>query len=377
MKNLISLIFLAILLPNSAIFSQEVSTLITDSDKRFEALHWHEDGRIYAIDYINGSLYQLYLDGTAETILSGFPALAGGGFDSAGNFYVSGANTGEIFRVNPDNTYVSVANGFLQPISIIEDSEDPDLFYVTEYQESKVTKLSMSTGTLTPFVSDQGINGPDGIIYDWNGDLLVSNWENHKIHRIDEEGNISLFANLPAIGNMGYITIVDEFLYVPSVTDNKVFRVSMDGQATVLAGTGLIGNNDGETSQATFDDPNGICRNTAGDTLLVSSSNSVRIITNFSSPNTIDQQKLTSFNIYPNPVSDILKVDIDNSASSVSNWIITSDQGTKILDGTSIQLKDDETLKVDISELASGKYVFQLTHTDGKVFSQVFIKLEN
>ncbi|MFK7758081.1 MAG: T9SS type A sorting domain-containing protein [Flavobacteriales bacterium] len=357
------------------VFGQEVSTLTTYIDRRFEALHWHEDGRIYAIDYWNGSLYQLYLDGTIETVLSGYPALAGGGFDSSGNFYVSGANTGEIFRLNPDNSVLSVASGFLQPITLLEDLEDPDLFYITEYQDSKITKLTMSTGELTPFVSDNGLNGPDGIIHDWNGDLLVSNWENHKIHRVDQNGTVSLFTSLPELGNMGYITIVDEFLYVPSVSGNKVYRIDTNGQATVIAGTGLVGNLDGAGSIATFDDPNGICSNSTGDTLLVSSSNSVRMITNFSPINNIEEKTRAAFSLYPNPSSSSLKINVATSNSPLINWEIINNLGENIM---CFKELTDTSLsgiyEIDISSLSSGNYIIQLFTSEGNPTTLSFIK---
>ncbi|MFK7972751.1 MAG: SMP-30/gluconolactonase/LRE family protein, partial [Bacteroidia bacterium] len=186
-RNLITLLFISLFVSQFA-RAQDVSTLVTDSTKRFAAMHWHEDGRIYAVDYYNGNLYQVYLDGTVRTILDEFRNLAGGGFDHAGNFYFSDIAGGILYKLNADETYTSIATGMKQPVMILQDPQNDSILYITEYENSQVTRIVKETGAKSVVVKGRGINGPDGIFYDWDGNMMVSNWNNHKIHIVNPDG---------------------------------------------------------------------------------------------------------------------------------------------------------------------------------------------
>lgn len=376
-KTLFTSLFLLIfLLLSDALSAQEVSTLIYDPDRRFEAMHWHEDGRIYAVDYYNGRLYQLYPDGTAETLLSGFSALAGGGFDAAGSFYVAGINTGHMFRLNPDNSLDTVAAGLSQPVCVLQDAEDADLFYVTEYGSSEVSTFEMSTGQVNAYQEDNGISGPDGIIYDWNGDILVSNWNNHKIHRINANGEMSLFCNLGQPGNMGYITLIGDYVFVPSLSGRKIFRVDMEGNATAIAGTGSAGTADGAAEDATFTGPNGICHNASGDTILVGDGHRVRILTGFATQAAVgvqEQQEGPAFQIGPNPVAKYLswtwEMPHDNALRA---WEVSDSLGRIVLRGGSGP--EIYQQRIDTSELRPGTYILRFRFEDATASEARFVK---
>ena len=84
-----TLLVALILFMNLYLSAQNVTTLLNDPSRAFEAIHWHEDGRILSVDYLNGRIYQVHLDGTAETLVTGFTYLSGGGFGEDGAFYFS------------------------------------------------------------------------------------------------------------------------------------------------------------------------------------------------------------------------------------------------------------------------------------------------
>lgn len=356
---LISLLFLCL----HSVQAQEVSTLLNDPSREFAAMHWHEDGRIYAVDYFNGRLYQVYLDGTVETLVSGFSNLAGGGFDNAGNFYFARINEGIIYRLNADNSYVPVGSGFNQPVGILADPNDDDLLYITEFGNSKVSKLSISTGVKTPFVTGNGINGPDAIIFDWNGDLMISNWNNHKIHTIDADGNVSLFATIPESGMMGYVDRIGDYLYVPSFSARKIYRIDQAGEVTLIAGTGATGYEDGEGLMASFTRPNGTCHSPSGDVLLVSDDHAIRMIRGMA-PDVVPIQEvleLADARISPNPAQDILTMQLRSSTNQLLHWSLFDQQYRPLRSGQIHLLSNEPNqLEVAIQDLAAGNYIIQL-----------------
>lgn len=358
-------------------FAQQVSTLINDPDREFAAMHWHEDGRIYSVDYFQGRLYQIHLDGTVETLVSGFSNLAGGGFDKQGNFYFAAINAGEICRLNADNSYTVVASGFNQPVGILAHPTDDDILFVSEFGNNKLTQFSISTSELTPFVSGNGINGPDAIIYGWANDFIVSNWNNHKIHTVDIDGNVNLLANVPSTGFMGYVDKIGDYLYVPSFSGKKLYRIDMTGEVQLIAGTGVTGHIDGEGTIATFTSPNGTCHNTVGDTLLVSDDHRIRIITDFAPVvNTIAEPLLQNITVSPNPVSDILNISAQVNQRDNIEWTIKDLEGRMHKSGKIASIGGDIlNLEIPIEEFVAGFYVI---HFKSRVSTAIhsFVKVK-
>lgn len=376
MNSKIFTFILLLIIPLWPLCAQQVSTLLNDPNRQFEAMHWHADGRIYSVSYSDGAVYQIHLDGRVQTLVSGFTALAGGGFDNQGRFYFSGINKGEIYRLNDDNTYTKIAEGFKQPVGIISSPTDDDLLYITEWETSKVTKVSMSTGEVTPFVTRDGISGPDAIIYDWSGDgFLVSNWNNHKIHRVDTAGNVTQFAQIRTSGTMGYVDRIGDYLYVPSFSRKRLYRIDQAGNATIIAGTGGTGHQDGDGANATFTTPNGTCHNPAGDTLLVSDGNTIRVITEFEPlVNTTDEINEASFTISPNPVSDRVNILFQWNQILNLKWSILDQQGKTITTGNYNTVKGENRIDIPVRDLSSGIYTIQFRSDQHEVISRPFVK---
>jgi len=358
--------------------AQNVSTLVTDSTRRFEAMHWHADGRIYSVDYTNGNIYKIELNGSVQTIVSGFQNLAGGGFDLAGRFYFSDIAGGDIYRLNNNYTYTLVGSGFDQPVGILADSNNSDLLYVTEWNSSKVTKLSINTGVSTPFVTGNGVFGPDAVIYDWSGDnLLVSNWNNHKINSIDSAGVVTQFANIPVSGFMGYVDRIGNYLYVPSNSGKKIYRIDMSGNIQLIAGSGAIGHTDGYGLNATFTNPNGTCHNVAGDTLLVSDGNTIRVLTDFeNTPVGIEDFQLETFKLYPNPAHDVINYSFKKKISGNLKWYIYNFEG-KFLSTGSVSSEDDQfSGQINLDAFEKGTYIITFQTQSKKACSHVFYKIK-
>ncbi len=343
---------------------QEVSTLLSDPSRQFAAMHWHPDGRIYSVDYFNGRLYQIYLDGTVETLVgNGFANLAGGGFDQEGNFYFCDINGGKVLLLNPvDNSYTTVGSGFKMPVGVLASRTSNDTLLITEFDGNKVTKLSLSTGGKTPLVVREGINGPDAIHYAWNEtDLLVSNWRDHQITRVAPDGSTTAFAVAPATGFMGYVDRIGDYLYVPSFSARKIYRINQGGEVTLIAGTGIAGFNDGPGATATFSRPNGTCHSPSGDTLLVSDHTTIRIITGMAP--LVSKVREVSFLqeaiLSPNPVSDQLTLSFPNAVTTEPiAWTILDTLGKEIASGNLNE--GSNALNLNTASYANGNYLLHL-----------------
>ncbi|MFK8009223.1 MAG: SMP-30/gluconolactonase/LRE family protein [Saprospiraceae bacterium] len=360
-----------------AFFAQNVTTLINDSSRDFEAIHWHEDGRIFSVDYNNGRLYQIYLDGTVETLVTGISNLAGGGFGADGSFYFSSLGTNQIYRLNSDATTTSIASGLNFPTGILQ-SNSTDTLYVAQYGNNSVAKVSISSGEKTNWASANGINGPDGVIDDGNGNILIANYDDNKIHIADMNGNVSLFATLPSFGLMGYITKFGENIYVPSIAGNKIYKVTMDGLAEVLAGSGAPGNLDGESEMATFNDPNGIVINPTGDTLLITDGRRIRMITNLEGTSkSNDLNEISDLKITPNPANELIILIFKTKEALELEWRIFNQQGQTILhDNFQNYLVGENKIQVSINHLSVGVYSIQLINEKGEMKTMQFVKSE-
>ena len=95
-----------------------------------------------------------------------------------------------------------------------------------------------------------------------NGDVLL----------IGNDQEIEVIGTLPTVVNgwvIGYITYMHGYVYATAIGENKIYRISLDGEITHFAGSGASGSADGELLEATFRNPNGIEADPATNTLYI------------------------------------------------------------------------------------------------------------
>lgn len=377
MIRTICLLGIVLFIGNDFLRAQEISTLITDSTKDFEAIHWHPDGRIFVTDYNNGKLYRINLDGTTVTIVDGFSAIAGGGFDREGRFYFAGINNGRMYLLNEDYSYTEVGSGFNQPVTFLQHPTDDNIAYISEYGNSRVTELDLSTGATTPFAINQGINGPDGMIYDRDNNILVANFNNHRINRVNADGDVELFANVPAGGFMGYMAKDDQYVYVCSYSSRKIYRINWQGEVEHIAGNGFSGSIDGEAMTATFTQPNGIAINTTGDTLMIADGNTIRIFTSFKTTTGVKAHnlELEDFVASPNPVISTLNLSFSIKSMKELSYEVISFTGQQVVDrNVKHCVAGKNSIVIDCTRLTKGLYYVRLKDKEGRLFTRNFYR---
>lgn len=362
-------------LNGQSLFAQNVTTLITDTENTYEAIHWHPDGRIYAADFNNGRVLQLSLDGTVETLVTGIPNIAGGGFDEQGQFYFSGLATGDVYRLESDGSTTRIANGLNQPTGIT--ALNADTLLVGQYGNNSIAKVAIGTGTVQQWVSGGGINGPDAIIRYNDTSFLVANFNNTQIHLVEVTGEVTDFATLPIGGFMGYITLLNNEVFVPAFSGSRVYKIAADGAVSVLAGSGSTGHVDGTGQMAQFTQPNGIAHSPNGDTLLVTDENRVRIITDFGSGpvSTIENNLPGTFQVLANPIQDLLQINFTLPKSATLHGVIYTSDGRQVTTiNTATYGSGNHQIQVDTGDWITGIYWLKISNEQGQYQTVSFSK---
>ncbi|HMB90616.1 MAG TPA: SMP-30/gluconolactonase/LRE family protein [Rhodothermales bacterium] len=252
--------------------AQTVET-ITDAFNASGGVVRGPDGNIYVADFglrldnQNGTtVYRVTPEGQRSVFATGFVGASGNAFDAQGNLYQSNIADRRISKVTPDGIVSTFATtGILAPVGIAVDSQDN--VFVANCGDHTIRKITPD-GTSTAFASSALFACPNGLTIDENDNLYTSNFNNGNVLRIEPDGTVSLLATIPG-GNNGHLTYSHGQLYVVARCANQIYRLSLTGQWTLVAGSGARGNADGPATQATFSIPNGIAASVTGDTLYV------------------------------------------------------------------------------------------------------------
>ena len=238
-------------------------------------------GKIYVGNFgddlsqgVGSQIWRIDKNGNRSLFASGFVGASGNAFDSQGNFYQANIGGAKISKVSPEGSVSTfVTHGISCPVGLIFDEEDN--LYVCNCCGTFGNTIRKVTpeGVSTRFAGGNIFNCPNGITIDPAGNLYVSNFGNGTVVKITPQGTPGFFASIPG-NNNGHLTYssAHDALFVNSHGSSKVYKLTLNGDLSVLAGTGVRGNKNGDTDQATFSRPNGIALTPSGDTLYLNSS---------------------------------------------------------------------------------------------------------
>ena len=238
------------------------------------------------------------LDGPALTATFRYPD--GAVVDSQGNIFISDQSNHKIRKIDVNGIVFTFAGsgafGFLDgtgttakfyyPAGMAIDATDN--LYVADYSNHRIRKITPN-GVVTTYagLSTAGatdgntsvarFNGPTGVGVDAAGNVFVADYNNHKIRKVTTLGEVSTIAGTGIAGaadgssvtasfnHPAIVTVdVNNNLFITDEGNNKIRKINADGDVTTLAGTGIVGANDGVADAATFRGPTGICVDALG-----------------------------------------------------------------------------------------------------------------
>ncbi|MEN2489349.1 T9SS type A sorting domain-containing protein [Flavobacterium sp. B11] len=205
--------------------------------------------------------------------------------DANGNIYVVDARNHRIRKISPEG-YVTTLAGSTQgfadgqgtaakfdtPYGICIDKNGN--LYVTDHENHKIRKITPSglvstftgstSGLVNGNISQAKFSRPYGICIDNSGNLYVTDYGNDKIRKITPAGTVSTIAPLEVFDSARGICIdKNGNLYVTSSYECKIKKITPTESVSVLAGSSE-GFADGTGSAAMFKTPAGIDVDTDG-----------------------------------------------------------------------------------------------------------------
>jgi len=178
------------------------------------------DGAVYITDHASGTL-RIVRDGTITTLLTDLRAPTGVAVDGGGNAYVADSQNDRIMVVFPTGTAGTL----------------------------DTAGSSGGGGSAT----DALLDTPYDVAVDPDGNIFIADTRNHRVRRIDSDGNVTTVAGTGSAGNAGdggqatdaqldtpKAVAVDTAgnLYIADTNNYRVRRVGLDGIIETVAGNG-------------------------------------------------------------------------------------------------------------------------------------------
>lgn len=252
-----------------------VETLPIELDGGTGGVSVDRNGNVYVADFgaklddrasMGRKVFRISPAGTATVFARGFEGASGNELDSNGYLYQSNIRGNFIIRIAPDGTHdVFVREGIVAPVGIA--IGENDVLFVANCGNDSIRRVTPD-GASHPFAESDLLKCPNGIALDDAANLYVANFDNGDVVKITPRGAVSRLATLPG-NNNGHLTHHDGGLYVVARGDHRIYRVSLEGEVTPFAGTGIRGRRDGPADEAQFSYPNDIAIDPEGQAFYV------------------------------------------------------------------------------------------------------------
>ena len=236
------------------------------------------DGTVYVTDFDNGRLRAIKADGTTHTVVFGqtFTHPFGIVFGADGMLYVEtddndrgghSIDTGTIWRVDPtkvNGNAAVVARDLGRPRGMVALADGR--LALADHMHHVISILDPDTGVSVPLAGTPNVPGylnatgaaalfaqPYDMVQLPDGDLLISELDNHRLRRVTLAGVVSDFAGTGTAGNLdgplavasfdgpqGLALADDGAIYVTDIRRHYIRRIK-DGMVKTVAGDGTAG----------------------------------------------------------------------------------------------------------------------------------------
>ncbi|WP_162129573.1 IPT/TIG domain-containing protein [Flavobacterium sp. CF136] len=245
--------------------------------------------------------------------------------DKLGNIYF----TGGIDKIDSGGKYYpEFLNGVLDTANAIATDSNNNIYVIDV--NGYIYKFTPS-GVLTRPRNNEGalirVGAASGMCLDSKNNLYISEDATSKIMKLTPTGILTIFAGANGTGFQngnikeakfskpsGIVFDKMDNLYVVDRYNNRIRKIAVDGTVSTVAGSGIRGNKDGITSEATFNFPQEITIDKYNNLYIVEPDNNrIRMITSKGNVITIN------FNEFYKPGS--IAMNIDGRTLFVSDWI--------------------------------------------------------
>jgi sugar lactone lactonase YvrE len=211
-------------------------------------------GYIYVANF-GSTVWQVSPTGDVREISNSMYGASGNAIDKHGDLIQANHFDGRLHRISRDGTVSLLVDGELQgPVGVAINKAGE--IFVTNCWAENIAKVA-TDNSVSIFSSDANYSCPNGLAFDKQDNLYVVNFSNTVITRIAPDGTASTLATLPGVGN-GHIAYFNNFFYVTQFLQHRIYRVGMNGDYELIAGTGESKNQDGPGLRASLAWPNGI-----------------------------------------------------------------------------------------------------------------------
>ncbi len=193
--------------------------------------------------------------GEVSVFATGLDGPSGNTFAKNGNLIQANIQGQFISEITPAGEVSTLSSlGLVSPVGVVFDNDDN--LYVCNCGATSIQKIEPD-GTSSRFVTSALLSCPNGLTIDTDGNFYVANFGNADIIKVTPDGSAELFATLPGGGN-SHLVFGNGVIYALSRGGNLLYEVTLTGEVSVIAGTGIDGNIDGSGEIASFFIPNGI-----------------------------------------------------------------------------------------------------------------------
>lgn len=235
-------------------------------------------GYIFVADSANHVIRKVSTNGVVSTVASGFSSPSGIAVSLNGTLFVADTGNGSIRKIAQGGIVSTVATGFDSPLGIAVAPNG--ILYVADSGNHVVRVISTDgvVSVIAGSIGDWGIsdgkgtearfNCPLGLALDRDGNLFVSDSNNHTIRRIAADRTVKTIAGSPlrdgfVDGNDARFSNPAELrfdgqwnLFVADSSNNAIRKISPDGRVTTVTGfSGAAGSVNGINGRATFYNP--------------------------------------------------------------------------------------------------------------------------